>query len=201
LKSNDDKQRQLEENIRDLGYSYRRKRMESAPRATDITTGAAAEAVLAVWRHAPHQAKFLTREHFGKLYRTIFEDTLNGAQVLIAVLLYRIAENHRRRPHDADPLFVRYASCFIAMQMGRRLLNDLKKPLSGLDHRNFNIAKSLVEEWGEAYFKESVKDVDVALKALYGDRDISVQQLSATFRRGDLIEQLPVTGGGKVKMP
>jgi hypothetical protein len=35
-----------------------------------------------------------------------------------------------------------------------------------------------------------VKDVDKALKQLYGQNEISLQQLSATFRRGDLIEKL-----------
>lgn len=190
LRSNDAKQQQLEQSIQDLGYAYRRKRMDTAAKPTDITTGAAAEAILAVWRQAPHQAKFLTREHFGKLYDTIFTESLNGAQTVIAALIYRIAENHRRRPHDDDPLFVRYASCFIAMQMGRRLLKDLGQELSGLDHRNFAQAKQLVEEQGETYFQTSSRDIDTALKALYGDQEISVQQLSATFRRGDLIEKL-----------
>jgi len=105
-------------------------------------------------------------------------------------LLYRIAENHRRRPHDYDPLFVRYASCFIAMQMGRRLLKDLGVGLDSLDHRNFNQAKQCVDEHGEDYFNASSQDIDTALKALYGDQEVSVQQLSATFRRGDLIEKL-----------
>jgi hypothetical protein len=190
LRANDAKQQQLEQSILEMGYTYRRKRMDTAAKPSDITTGAAAEAVLAVWRHAPHQAKFLTREHFGKLYDTIFTESLNGAQVIIAALLYRIAENHRRRPHDDDPLFVRYASCFIAMQMGRRLLKDLGVKLDGLDHRNFSKAKQLVDERGEDYFKRSRQDIDTALKALYGGQEISVQQLSATFRRGDLIEKL-----------
>ncbi len=190
LRANDAKQQQLEQSIQDMGYSYRRKRMDTAAKPTDITTGAAAEAVLAVWRQAPHQAKFLTREHFGKLYDVIFTESLNGAQVVIAALLYRIAENHRRRPHDYDPLFVRYASCFIAMQMGRRLLKDLGVGLDSLDHRNFNQAKQCVDEHGEDYFNASSQDIDTALKALYGDQEVSVQQLSATFRRGDLIEKL-----------
>lgn len=193
LRSNDARQQQLEQSIQDLGYSYRRKRMDIAAKPTDITTGAAAEAILAVWRQAPHQAKFFTREHFGKLYDTIFAESLNGAQAVIAALLYRIAENHRRRPHDEDPLFVRYASCFIAMQMGRRLLKDLGVELSGLDHRNFDKAKQLAENKGEAYFQASCKDIDAALKALYGSQEISLQQLSATFRRGDLIEKLKQT--------
>lgn len=190
LRANDVRQQQLEQSIQNLGYSYRRKRMDATTKATDITTGAAAEAVLAIWRKAPHQAKFLTREHFGKLYDTIFSESLNGAQVVIAALLYRIAENHRRRPHDDDPLFVRYASCFIAMQMGKRLLKALDIKLNGLDHRNFAQVRQWIEEQGEAVFVVSRQDIDTALKALYGNQEISVQQLSATFRRGDLIGKL-----------
>ena len=48
----------------DLGFNYRRKRMDKATTSKDITSGAAAEAILAVWRYSPHQAKFMTREHF-----------------------------------------------------------------------------------------------------------------------------------------
>lgn len=190
LRANDVRQQQLEQSIQNLGYSYRRKRMDATTKATDITTGAAAEAVLAIWRKAPHQAKFLTREHFGKLYDTIFSESLNGAQVVIAALLYRIAENHRRRPHDDDPLFVRYASCFIAMQMGKRLLKALGIELNGLGHRNFAQVRQWIEEQGETVFVVSRQDIDTALKALYGNQEISVQQLSATFRRGDLIGKL-----------
>jgi AIPR protein len=190
LRANDEKQQQLEVNIHDLGYEYRRKRMDGAVKSTDITSGAAAEAILSVWRAAPHQAKFFTREHFGKLYSLIFSDALNGAQTVAAVLLYRIAENRRRRPLPDDPLFVRYASCFIAMQMGQRLLRDLGVTLAGLDHRNFSAAKGLIDERGESYFSGAVQDVQTALETLYGEQDISMQQLSATFRRGDLFNRL-----------
>lgn len=190
LRSNDEKQKQLDSSIKDLGYVYRRKRLDGAVKQTDITSGAAAEAILAVWRTAPHQAKFLTREHFGKLYDSIFTDSLNGAQTIVAVLLYRIAENHRRRPVGNDPLFVRYASCFIAMQMGRRLLKDLNVELAGLDHRNFSEAQRIIERQGEGYFTAAVQDVEQALLQLYGTENVSMQQLSATFRRGDLIGRL-----------
>jgi len=190
LRSNDEKQRRLETSIHDLGYTYRRKRMDTAAKSTDITAGAAAEAILAVWRHAPHQAKFLTREHFGKLYDKIFTETLNGAQTIIAVLLYRIAENHRRRPAETDPIFVRYASSFIAMQMGHYLIEELRVGLDGLDHRNFVEAIRLIEQNGERYFATAIKDVKLALELLYGEQLVSLQQLSATFRRGDLIHWL-----------
>lgn len=190
LRSNDEIQRQLEASIQELGFVYRRKRMDGSPKSTDITAGAAAEALLAVWRCAPHQAKFLTREHFGKLYSQIFPVEVNGAQVVLAVLLYRIAENHRRRPTEADPTVVRYASCFIAMRMGQRMLHELDKSLDALNHQTFGAAKKLVEEKGEEYFRASVADVELALRDLYGQKEVSTLQLSATFRRGDLIQKL-----------
>lgn len=188
LRSNDAIQQRLEIDIGQLGYHYRRKRMDGVPKPTDITSGAAAEAILAVWRHAPHQAKFLTREHFGKLYDKIFTPTLNGAQTIVAVLLYRIAENRRRRPAENDPLFVRYASSFIAMQMGVFLQLDLKlNKTSELDHRSFAQAQKLIEQNSEMYFIEATKFIEFALVELYGAKNISFQQLSATFRRGDLL--------------
>ncbi len=192
LKANDQKQRQLEDSITSLGYSYRRKRADTPVKPSDITSGTAAEAILAVWRQRPHQAKFFSREHFGKLYDTIFRNDLTGAQVIIAVLLYRIAENRRKRPRSDDPIFIRYASCFIAMQMGKRLVRDMGLNATSIDHRNFEIAKNLLEQNGEMYFVESVIDVEQSLKKLYGEIPVSLQQLSATFRRGDLIDKLNI---------
>jgi len=59
------------------------------------------------------------------------------------------------------------------------------------------ISKTLREEPdikqnGEAYFNASLADIQPALYELYGkpQPEISLQQLSATFRRGDLIEKL-----------
>ena len=197
LRSNDQVQRQLEASIQELGFAYRRKRVDGSPKPSDITAGAAAEALLAVWRHAPHQAKFLTREHFGKLYSLVFPSTVNGSQVVLAVLLYRIAENHRRRPVEVDPLLVRYASCFIAMRMGQRLLHDLGKELESINHQCFEAAKKLIDDSGEGYFRSAVADLEAALNDLYGQKEVSTLQLSATFRRGDLIQKLlalPVGG-------
>ncbi|HLO93490.1 MAG TPA: AIPR family protein [Burkholderiaceae bacterium] len=190
LRSNDEIQLQLEASIQTLGFSYRRKRVDGSPKPSDVTAGAAAEALLAVWRSAPHQAKFLTREHFGKLYSTIFPSDVNGAQVVLAVLLYRIAENHRRRPLDSDPQLVRYASCFIAMRMGQRLLRDLGRTLGDVSHQCFSQGQQLIEERGETYFRSSVVDIETGLRDLYGEKAVSTLQLSATFRRGDLIQKL-----------
>ncbi|MGB5634276.1 MAG: AIPR family protein, partial [Waterburya sp.] len=172
------------------GFNYRRKRSDTSIKTTDITSGVAAQALLSIWRKKPHQAKFFAREHFGKLYDLIFTEQLNGAQIVIAVLLYRIAENRRKRPEPNDPEFVRYASCFIAMQMGRRLLSAMNLQLKDLNHQKFQDAHQLIEEKGRDFFKTSAQDIAQALQMLYGEQEISLQQLSATFRRGDLIEKL-----------
>jgi hypothetical protein len=191
LMANDEVQRRLETDIGQLGFTYRRKRMDSLVKPSDITSGVAAEAVLSVWRKKPHQAKFFSREHFGKLYTEIFSRDLNGAQVIIASLIYRIPENKRRRLSSSYPPFIRYGSCFIAMQMGRYLLKDLGTDIEGLTHQNYEKAKELLVRNGETYFLAGMKDVECALKLLYGpDNEVSLQQLSATFRRGDLIRYL-----------
>ena len=190
LRSNDERQRQLETDINQLGFTYRRKRTDSSTKSTDITSGVAAEAILSIWRKKPHQAKFFTREHFGKLYETIFSNDLNGAQAIIATLIYRVAENKRKRPPHGTQPFIRYASCFISMQMGKYLLADLECEVTGLTHLNYEKAKHLFEQNSGDYFSRAVSDVEKALKMLYGESEVSLQQLSATFRRGDLIEKL-----------
>jgi hypothetical protein len=190
LRANDERQKILEKDIEQLGFNYRTKRSNTPTRSADITSGVAAEAVLSVWRRKPHQAKFFSREHFGKLYDTIFTDQLNGAQIVIAVQLYRIAENRRKRPESTDPDFVRYASCFIAMQMGQKLLADMKVQMKDISHQNFQSAQMLIDQNGESYFNASLQDIKQALQDLYGEQEISLQQLSATFRRGDLISRL-----------
>lgn len=187
LRANDERQQQLEMDIQQLGFNYRRKRSDSGTKSTGITSGAAAEAILAVWRKKPHQAKFFRREHFGKLYDTIFTEQLNGTQVILAVRLYRIADNRRRRPRSNDPKFVRYASGFIAMQMGQHLLKELNLSVKELNHNNFKKAEQYIAQRGEDYFTAAVNDIQ---QALYREQDISLQQLSATFRRGDLLKIL-----------
>jgi hypothetical protein len=192
LRANDDRQRRLETDINqlDLGFTYRRKRTDSPLKPNEITPAVAAEAILSVWRKRPHQAKFFAREHFGKLYDIIFSDDLNGAQVIISTLIYRHAENMRKRPPEGAPQFIRYASCFISMQMGKYLLKDLGCDITGLTHRNSEAAWILAKLKREEYFNRAVSDVENALKMLYKESDISLQQLSATFRRSDLIEKL-----------
>ncbi len=62
-----------------------------------------------------------------------------------------------------------------------------------LNHANFEQAKKLVEENAESYFLRFIDQIKDALGQLYGadwEEKTSLQQLSATFRRVDLIDKL-----------
>lgn len=192
LRANDPVQLRLEQDLEQLGYTYRRKRADgAASRPEEISSGTAAEAILAVWRKKPHQAKFFAREHFGRLYDEIFSDALTGAELVTATLIYRIAENKRKRPETNAPDFIAYASCFLAMRMGEYLMRDLALPQGAkITHQHIESAKRHITECSERYFQCSQHDLSDALRALYGNTALSLQRLSATFRRGDLIEEL-----------
>ncbi len=191
LRSNDERQKTLELSIRQLGYEYRRQRAEKPFARNEISTGTAAEAVLSVWRRMPHRARFRAMQHFDELYDEIFGSNLNGAQLVLAVLLLRIAENKRRSPPQGSPDWLPYASYFAAMLMGQELLADLKVPLERVDHRNFDAARQLVEAKGEAYFNGALKMLGDALVHVLPASQVSLRKLSATFRRDDLMEFLP----------
>ena len=76
------------------------------------------------------------------------------------------------------------------MLIGRKVLGDKGVTLTDVSHRNFQEILQKFEEDQAEYHENAVQDVTDALKACYGEREISLQQLSATFRRGDLLETL-----------
>ena len=195
LKANDSRQKALNESIAGLGYKYRAKREDRPVSSDEFTSGVVAEAVLAVWRRRPHQARFRTRGHFGALYDTIFEKNLNGAQAIIAALLLRHAENRRKRPPQDAPDFLAYGSRYIAMLMGRYLLEEMDVPLNQLDHRTFDQARELVEQKSDNYVSRAEQQIREALSPLFSERERTLQRLSATFRQADLIDTLMDAGG------
>ena len=196
LKANDPRQKALEESISGLGYTYRAKREDRPVSSQEFTSAVIAEAVLAIWRQRPHQARFRSREHFGALYNEIFTKNLNGAQAIIAALLHRYAENHRKRPPQDAPDFLAYGSRFIAMLMGRYLLEEMKIALDKLDHRNFEQARNLVEQKSDNYLSRAEKQIAEALALLFKERERTLQRLSATFRRADLVDTLLYADNG-----
>lgn len=190
LRSNDPVQKQLEIGIADLGYTYKRQREDTGSGTAIVTANIVAEATLAIWRHMPQQAKFRRKEHFGKLYPMIF-DSLHAAQALLAVLIFRMVENERKRPDDANPPdFLPYASHYLAMQVGDGLLAAKGISLADVTHQCFAELVAYLQENQGALYQQAIANVQEALRKLYGAREISLQQLSATFRRGDLLEYL-----------
>lgn len=193
LRSNDPIQKQLALGLNDLGYSYKRQREDGSGGPQVVTTSIVAESVLAIWRKRPHQAKFRRKEHFGKLYQDIFSQ-LNAAQALIAVLIFRAVENERKRPSLGSNDFIPYASHYLAMLIGQKLLKDQGLVQDTLSHRNVKEMRTLLEDQFPQLYQTALGGLAQAVRICYGERTVSLQQLSATFRRGDLLEILSELG-------
>lgn len=193
LRSNDSLQIQLETGINALGYNYRRYREDAAGGSHVISSATTAEAVMAIWRKCPHQSKFRRRELFGVLYDKVFTD-LNPAQAILAVLIFRAVETERKRPTLLQPVpeFLPYAAHYMAMLVGQALLTLGKTRLQTISHLNLAQLIQLLEQNKAQLLNQAAAQLDLALKEIYGERQVSLQQLSATFRRGDLLEFLPV---------
>ena len=196
LRSNDSLQIQLETGINALGYNYRRYREDAAGGSHVISSATTAEAVMAIWRKCPHQSKFRRRELFGVLYDKVFTD-LNPAQAILAVLIFRAVETERKRPTLLQPVpeFLPYAAHYMAMLVGQALLTLGKTRLQTISHLKLAELIQLLEQNKAQLLNQAADQLDLALKEIYGKRQVSLQQLSATFRRGDLLEFLPVGQG------
>jgi hypothetical protein len=192
LRANDEIQQKLEMGMPDLGYQYKRKRDEQvSSSSTTVTVGVAAEAVFAVWRRKPHQAKFRRSELFGAFYDEIFRKDLNAAQVILAVLIFRMVENERRRQSTNDPRFLPYASYVLAMLIGELLLKRNNNiALGHVDHRNFALLRDYFETNKKQLYQDAQERLQKALIQLGISDATSLQRLAATFRRGDLLEEL-----------
>ena len=185
LKSNDTKQLALEEDIKGLGYIYKRKR-DSLTNGNTIPATVAAEAVYAIWRKKPDQAKFKKSELFGKFYDEVF-DNLNGSQLILAVLVFRYCDNQRdKRDEKHNP----YSNYFMAMIMGYLILKIKNLNLNQLNHNTFENCKNYFEQNKESLYQQSNQILEDALMKQYpkGYDNVELRQLSATFRRRDLID-------------
>ena len=78
------------------------------------------------------------------------------------------------------------------MLVGRYVLEDMEMTLRQLGHRNFTEAKVLLERQAEPYLRRAEEEIGVALEPFFDDRrrPRTLQRLSATFRRADLVEML-----------
>ncbi|MDR1594400.1 MAG: AIPR family protein [Prevotellaceae bacterium] len=193
LRANDCFQKNLETAVSELGYIYKRKKDNTvAPADKTILSSVAAESIYAVWKEKPIQAKYKKKELFGVYYDDVFNN-INGAQLIIAVLIYRYCDVQRKKSSlsEKNP-HIPYSNYFMAMFVGKLLLNKLNLTLEKLTHREFDNAKIYFETNKESLFNEANNKLINALKKLYPDgyENIDKRRLAATFRRGDLLELL-----------
>lgn len=191
LRSNDDVQKRIEIDLEPLGYDYKSKRDNSFATSKTIPSSVAAEAVLAVWRLKPHLAKFATTKLFDQFYEEIFQPDLTGAQVVLAVLLYREMHNERRKPTRPNPpFFLPYASHHLAMIVGQLLTKRLGVTSNQITHLNF---ASIHQDWSKCHdelYDQAVSIVEQSLLGLAVDPSTNLQRVAAQFRRGDLLENI-----------
>jgi hypothetical protein len=189
LRSNDAIQKQLEIGMAELGYTYKRQRDDTGSAANIITSSMVAEAVLAIWRQKPHQAKFLRNEHFGKLYHTIFDDLNAPAAVMATLILNFVEDEVKSSESEKSFLFLPFSQYHVSMIIGIMLENKYKS--DPIVFKNFHRKKEYFIDSSKLLWDLAVHIIDVSIKRLYGKNDdnddISLQQLSATFRRGDLL--------------
>ncbi len=71
-----------------------------------------------------------------------------------------------------------------------QILKEMDIALNRLDHRNFEQARKLVEQKSDSYLSLAEKRIGEALGPLFSQRERTLQRLSATFRRADLVDML-----------
>ena len=77
------------------------------------------------------------------------------------------------------------------MLMGDYLLSEMNIQLEGLDHQNFALARELVEQKSDNYAFRAERLIEEELQPLFSaPEERTLQRLSATFRRADLIDLL-----------
>lgn len=191
LRANESIQRDLEAAVKELGYVYKRKR-DNITSGDSIPSSVAAEAVFAVWKKSPHLAKFRRSELFGKFYYDVFQN-LNAAQLVIAVLIYRYCDSQRKKARliEAYP-HISYSNYFLSMLVGQQLLRELNTEVKNLTHKNFDIARDTFEKEKDMLYERANQELIRALNELYkeGYERVELRRLSATFRRGDLLQVL-----------
>jgi len=192
LRANDDLQKRIETAVAELGYTYKRKKDNTGfSRDTTILSSVAAESVYSIWKRKPYQAKFKKNELFGAFYHQVFDD-INGAQLVMAVLVYRFCDSQRKKMALIDDYpHISYSNYFMSMIVGELLLNDLAISLNELTHRNFEEVKTYFETHKENLFARANEKLISALAELYPASNdytnIDKRRLSATFRRGELM--------------
>jgi hypothetical protein len=193
LKSNDEIQRLLEQNAKELGFTYKRKR-DNQTNMDVIPSSVAAESVFAIWRKKPHLARYKKASFFDINYDEIFEG-LNAAQMIIAVLIFRMCDAMRKKWSDDPEINAQrpYSQYVIGTIIGQNLLKHFNISLHQLIHTNFIAIKDYFENNKEDLFNTAQGYLMNCLLSYFPDErlaNIDGRTLAAVFRRFDFVEKV-----------
>ncbi|GHT89401.1 hypothetical protein FACS1894137_18560 [Spirochaetia bacterium] len=197
LKSNDEIQHLLEQGAKELGYIYKRKK-DNQTNTETIPSSVAAESVFAIWRKKPHLAKYKKSEFFNSYYNDIF-DNLNAAQMIIAVLIFRMCDSYRKRYSVNEEIQVqrRYSHYLIAAIIGVKLLDHFSIPVQKVTHLNFIEIKSYFDANHDNLYDEAEEYLLIKLRSYFGGgpggeelEDLDGRSMAAAFRRFDFVEKV-----------
>jgi hypothetical protein len=193
LKSNDQIQLLLEQGAKELGYVYKRKK-DNQTNTETIPASVAAEAVFAVWRGKPHLAKYKKNEFFNVYYNEIFTD-LNAAQMIIAVLVFRMCDNYRKKYSENTEIAAqrRYSHYLIAATIGIFILEHFNINVEEITHINFNEIKNYFDNNRASLYSEAEQHLLSHLKKHFPEEqieDIDGRSMAAAFRRFDFVENV-----------
>ncbi|MDR0822452.1 MAG: AIPR family protein [Endomicrobium sp.] len=197
LRSNDDLQKTLEADIKELGYQYKRKKDDMKSNEALIPLSVAAQSICAIWKELPHIAKFKKKELFSSLYEKIYTSDLNAAQVVLAVLIYRYCDNQRRKNNIIEMFpHIPYSNYFISMIIGELLLEKHNISLKSLTHKNFVEIKNYFETNKDALFEAANQILISALNKFYNEdyKKLDNTRLASVFRHGDLLNYIKGKG-------
>lgn len=198
LHSDDEQQKLLEASIRLLGHVYHRYSVYLASDPEDISVTTAAEAVLAIWRRQPQRAGALVSQGLNAVYRKVFTEDLNGAQVVIAVLLLRAAWRELTALESSVLDLGELSAGYLAHLMGQQLLDELGMNLGALDHRSFEAAQSLLAQQSARYFQEALRVLSAAVLS-HRSSEVSLVEIEQLLASGALLKYLPGSGDERLR--
>jgi hypothetical protein len=193
LKSNDEIQRLLEQGAKDLGYVYKRKK-DNQTNTETIPSSVAAEAVFTVWRKKPHLAKYKRGEFFNVYYNAIF-DNLNAAQMIIAVLIFRMCDSYRKKESFDQDIQAqrRYSHYLLAAIIGVNLLKHFSIDIQKITHINFMEIKNYFDTNRDNLYYDAEQHLLQRLKRYFAEEsleDLDGRSMAAAFRRFDFVENV-----------
>lgn len=192
LKSNNEIQKALEHSVKLLGFEYKPKREDSANNQS-ISIGVAAEAIFSTWYDEPHSIKFAKNRLFSIYYNKIFNDKLNGAQLILAVLVWRCVENTRKRDKNLRDsyYFINYASNLMCMLIGRLIQKKYEVFWTDITHNNFKEIAQKFEQNKELLYKEALEIIEEGLKNLSANGNINnLSVIARHFRNAELTDEV-----------